>query len=187
MVLVYYSYQVFYLDERTNVSGIDDSTSSTSIFLGASGGSDEENMSNKSMIEKGIANIREQFRDFFFNTTYNFNILVDHENKVLIETVVMNGDLGIGLDIKKGKNNSTVVSGFKEFPSYTANPAKLCKPAIEVGDCIVGIDGEAVDTFAKTLVTMKESQKGELTLHLRRLKPPVKEKKYKKSSGRRQL
>ena len=185
--MAYYAYQVFYLDERTDASNIDDSTSSTSIFLGASSSeNDEENMSHRDKIEKILANIRIQVIDLFFNTTYNLNILVDHENKSLIETTVTNSDLGIGLDIKKGRKNTTVVTGFKEFPSYTTNPATLCHPSIKIGDCIVAIDGELVDTFAKTVSVMKACPKGELVLHLRRSK--VEKKRSKKGvSKRRQL
>ena len=186
MVLGYYAYLVFYLDEERE-SGIDDSASSTSIFLrdaDRSSDSDEANISTVDKIKEVMMRIRDDVKAYFLNNTYDLNILVDHNNKVLIETTVMKGDLGIGLEIQRKEKKHIVVTGFKKFPSWTTNPAQMCDPAVNEGDCIVAINGEAVKSFADTINMIKNAPNGQVTLHLRRAKAS---NKFKESLQKSEL
>jgi hypothetical protein len=198
MILGYYVYQVFYLDsvERASgsASGIDDSTSSTSMFIsddtgtgtgtGTSSSDHSGNCSGNGSGSGGLLNshlfdiqnfisfikqLKSNIKGYFFGNSYDLNILVDCNKNVLVETTVMKGDLGIGLDIRK-KNKMTEIAGFKKFPSWTSNPAQLCNPPILEGDCIVGINGTSVKTFSDTVRIMKDLPNGEVVLHLRRAK-----------------
>ena len=200
MILGYYVYQVFYLDsvERASgsASGIDDSTSSTSMFIsddtgtgsstsssdhsgngsgyGSGSGSGSGGLLNSHLFDiqnfiSFIKQLKSNIKGYFFGNSYDLNILVDCNKNVLVETTVTKGDLGIGLDIRK-KNKMTEIAGFKKFPSWTSNPAQLCNPPILEGDCIVGINGTSVKTFSDTVRIMKDLPNGEVVLHLRRAK-----------------
>jgi hypothetical protein len=200
---------VFYLDsvERASgsASGIDDSTSSTSMFISDDTGTSTSSSGNGSGNGSGsgygsgngsgsgygsgsgsggllnsrlfdiqnfisfIKQLKSNIKGYFFGNSYDLNILVDCNKNVLVETTVMKGDLGIGLDIRK-KNKMTEIAGFKKFPSWTSNPAQLCNPPILEGDCIVGINGTSVKTFSDTVRIMKDLPNGEVVLHLRRAK-----------------
>ena len=191
---------MFYLDsvERASgsASGIDDSTSSTSMFIsddtgtgsstsssdhsgngsgyGSGSGSGSGGLLNSHLFDiqnfiSFIKQLKSNIKGYFFGNSYDLNILVDCNKNVLVETTVMKGDLGIGLDIRK-KNKMTEIAGFKKFPSWTSNPAQLCNPPILEGDCIVGINGTSVKTFSDTVRIMKDLPNGEVVLHLRRAK-----------------
>ena len=157
---------MLYLEESD--SAMDDSTSSTFNLFGGDG-SDEEfaSLSTKDKIRKVIRSLRKRIKKLFVNSTYDLNVITDDNNRKLYETNVCKGENGIGLDIAK-VNNETVVTGFKDSPTWASNPSRLCKPEINVGDCIVGINHVSTDTFAKVVNTLKELPQGDLTLHLRR-------------------
>jgi hypothetical protein len=74
-----------------------------------------------------------------------------------LNTVVMKGPHGIGLDISKGPDGRTVVQRFKELPDGAVNPAKHCTPPICPGDVIAGVNGVVCNTFMEAVKLIKGS------------------------------
>mmetsp|Transcript_24767 Transcript_24767/g.41892 ORF Transcript_24767/g.41892 Transcript_24767/m.41892 type:complete len:222 (-) Transcript_24767:43-708(-) len=191
MVVGYYVYQVFYLDDQEDGqhAELDDSTKSTSELIGngdASTSTDSNRdhgngeydwiISARDAVSLVFNRMRSDVHEYFYNSTYDLNRVVDRNKKVLIETTVMKGDLGIGLDIKK-KNELIEVTGFKKFPSWTSNPAQMCNPPILEGDFIVGVNNTAVKSFDEAVKVLKDLPNGDVTLHLRRTNKSMKKSK----------
>lgn len=74
-----------------------------------------------------------------------------------VNTTVVKGPHGIGLDISKGPDGRTVVQRFKELPAGAENPAMKCNPAIRPGDIIVAVNGAACGTFMECVKMIKGS------------------------------
>ena len=74
-----------------------------------------------------------------------------------VNTTVVKGPHGIGLDISKGPDGRTVVQRFKELPAGAENPAMKCNPPIRPGDIIVAVNGAPCGTFMECVKMIKGS------------------------------
>jgi DnaJ family protein C protein 13 len=84
-----------------------------------------------------------------------------------ISTTVHKGEHGIGLDLNKTSNGRAQVKNFKTLPDNAPNPAKVCQPAIQVSDVIVGVNGTPCTTFKETIALIRGAG-GAITLRLER-------------------
>ena len=84
-----------------------------------------------------------------------------------IQTVVMKGPHGIGLDISKGPDGRCLVQRFKDMPDGAPNPAAASRPAIKPGDIISSVNGIACPTFMDAVKAIKSSAE-RVTLALER-------------------
>ena len=82
-----------------------------------------------------------------------------------MQTVVIKGPHGIGLDISKAPDGRTLVQRFKDMPDGLPNPAAACKPPIKPGDVIAAVNGVACPTFMDAVKAIKSSaERVQLTL-----------------------
>lgn len=175
LVVVYYAYQIFHQDNHLHdtIRMDDSSQTSTTMLFGddeevSSGGTGQNQTSMADKLRGALANLKTSISNYYFPTTYDLNILVDSNNMALLETTIIKGEMGIGLALTKNKKNLTEITGFKEFPTWASHPARMSSPAILPGDCIVGVDGIPVKTFAAAVLAITTAPNGELLLHLRR-------------------
>lgn len=78
----------------------------------------------------------------------------------IINTAVMKGEHGIGLDLVKSSNGRACIQKLKEMPPGVVNPASLCTPAILPGDIIVGVNGKPSGLFADTIKMIRALENG---------------------------
>jgi hypothetical protein len=67
--------------------------------------------------------------------------------KRLLKTIIIKSVHGIGLDITKTNDGGVLIQRLKEMPDGSPNPASICKPPVEVGDIIVGVNGREMRQF----------------------------------------
>jgi hypothetical protein len=86
-------------------------------------------------------------------------------HKGIINTIVIKGPHGIGLDISKTADGRTLVQRFKDMPDNAPNPALACDPPIVAGDLIVAVNDIACPTFMDVVRNIKGSgERVKLTL-----------------------
>lgn len=78
-------------------------------------------------------------------------------HKGIVNTVVIKGPHGIGLDISKTADGRTLVQRFKDMPDNAPNPALACDPPIVPGDIIVAVNDAACPTFMDVVRNIKGS------------------------------
>lgn len=76
---------------------------------------------------------------------------------VRVETTVVKGSLGIGLDLSAAANGMALVRRFKMMPPGVVNPATQCVPAIEPGDIIVTVNGRECSLLSDVVSAIKSS------------------------------
>ena len=75
--------------------------------------------------------------------------------KRLVNTAVIKGELGVGLDLGKTPTGQAFVQKLKDFPPGTVNPASRSVPAIMPGDIIVGVDGVDCGQFSDVVTAIR--------------------------------
>jgi C-terminal processing protease CtpA/Prc len=74
---------------------------------------------------------------------------------VIINTNVVKGELGIGLDLGKAPDGRVAVQKLKEMPEGIVNPASVCNPPIQPGDLIIAVNGQACGSFVDCVKALR--------------------------------
>lgn len=79
-------------------------------------------------------------------------------SSVRVETVVVKGSMGIGLDISaSAESGRAVVRRFKNMPPGVVNPATNCDPPIVPADIIVAVNGRDCSQLGEVVAAIKSS------------------------------
>lgn len=91
-------------------------------------------------------------------STFNSDIRIQHQStEVIIETVVVKGSLGIGLDLSSTADGRAVIRRLKAMPPGVVNPATLCHPPTMPGDIIIAVNNSPYSTLSDTVAAIKSS------------------------------
>jgi hypothetical protein len=75
----------------------------------------------------------------------------------IVNTIVLKGPHGIGLDISKAADGRTVIQRFKDMPDGVPNPALASVPPIKPGDVIIAVNDTPSPLFMETVKLIKSS------------------------------
>lgn len=74
---------------------------------------------------------------------------------IIINTNVVKGELGIGLDLGKAPDGRVAVQKLKEMPEGVINPASVCVPPIQPGDLIIAVNGQPCGSFVDCVKALR--------------------------------